>query len=261
MQSIKSFVTVYLSWCDGEICSFWQAAEENFPFSYSGAISNCIGIVYVRSKNNTGPTCFSSSHQTRSVQVVFLRGATQKSSHKCCQLVLTNMIMVNTYTKITLNICPTLLHKFWYQNMKSFQSYDVMLHTMSSALPEKIDPQPGQNRFYIFARFRLDGAFTLRSRVNFAHCDFWLFFLDWRSRWHDGNLPGSGTSQKPKVISELNAIPALQVWLRQLEMCVASELRDVLWRIAKVWWRYVHWFPFYMTGDRTFGLALVRQTR
>ena len=146
--------------------------------------------------------------------------------------------------------------------MTSFQSYDVMLHTMSSALPEKIDPpQPGQNRFYIFTRFRLDGAFTLRSRVNFAHCDFWLFFLDWRSRWHDGNLPGSGTSQKPKVISELNAIPALQVWLRQLEMCVASELRDVLWRIAKVWWRYVHWFPFYMTGDRTFGLALVRQTR
>ena len=35
---------------------------------------------------------------------------TQKSCHKCCQLVLTNMIMVNNYTKIKLNIGPTPLH-------------------------------------------------------------------------------------------------------------------------------------------------------
>ena len=31
-----------------------------------------------------------------------IRGTTQKSCHKCCQLVLTNMVMVNTYTKIKL---------------------------------------------------------------------------------------------------------------------------------------------------------------
>ena len=37
------------------------------------------------------------------------------SCHKCCQLVLTNRIMVNTYTKIKVNICPTSLHKFRYK--------------------------------------------------------------------------------------------------------------------------------------------------
>ena len=34
-------------------------------------------------------------------------GATQKSCHICFQLVLTNMIMITTYTKIKLNSCPT----------------------------------------------------------------------------------------------------------------------------------------------------------
>ena len=55
--------------------------------------------------------------------------------------------------------------------MTSFRSYDVMLHTMSSAVPEKLHPQPGQIRFYIFTLFELGGAFTLQSRLNFASCD------------------------------------------------------------------------------------------
>ena len=50
-----------------------------------------------------------------------------------------------------------------------------MLHTMPSAVPEKKeDPQPGQNRFYIFTRFELGGALTLQYRFNFGPCDFWL---------------------------------------------------------------------------------------
>ena len=50
--------------------------------------------------------------------------------------------------------------------MTSFQSYDVMLHTMLPAVPENMDPQPGQIRLYIFIRLKLWGAFTLQSRLN-----------------------------------------------------------------------------------------------
>ena len=46
---------------------------------------------------------------------------------------------------------------------------------MSSSVPTKMDPQPGHIRFDIFTRFKLGGAFTLQSRLNFAPCDFWLF--------------------------------------------------------------------------------------
>ena len=46
---------------------------------------------------------------------------------------------------------------------------------MSSALPGKMDPLPGQIPFYIFTPFTLRGAFTLQSRLDFAPCDFWLF--------------------------------------------------------------------------------------
>ena len=107
------------------------------------------------------------------LNIGFLQGATQTSCHKCCQLVLTIMIMANTWTKIQLNVCPTPLHKF-NQNMMTFQSCDVMLHTMSSAVPEKMDSQPGKNSIWHFHSFRTWGAFTLQSQLNFAPpCDFY----------------------------------------------------------------------------------------
>ena len=40
-----------------------------------------------------------------------------------------------------------------------------MFHIMSSTVPEAMDPQPGQIRFDIFSRFKLEGAFTLQSRL------------------------------------------------------------------------------------------------
>ena len=110
------------------------------------------------------------------------RGATHKVCHKCCQLVLMNMRMVNTYTKIKLNIFPITPCINLDQNMRPFQNDDAMLHTMPSAVPEKMEPQPGQNRFYIFTRFKFGGAFTLQSRLHFAPSAVWLFLSKLKER-------------------------------------------------------------------------------
>ena len=45
-------------------------------------------------------------------------------------------------------------------------------------------------------------------------------------------------------------------WGGYRDLC--GKWRDVLWRLVEVWWSYVHWFSFYITCDRTFGLVLVR---
>ena len=47
------------------------------------------------------------------------------------------------------------------------------------------------------------------------------------------------------------------MWLGQLEMCMASGamFSEGLWKF--VWWGYVRWFPFYITCDNTFRLALI----
>ena len=70
--------------------------------------------------------------------------------------------------------------------MTPFQTYDVMVHTKSSAVCEKMDPQPEKNNLFdIFIRFKLGGAFTLQPRLNLAPCTFWLFskFKELLARW------------------------------------------------------------------------------
>ena len=77
--------------------------------------------------------------------------------------------MVNTYTKIKLNIYPTpCINLINYDIIRSFQSYGDMLHTMSSAVPGKMDPQPGQIWFDIFTGVKLGGAATQQPRLHFA---------------------------------------------------------------------------------------------
>ena len=140
--------------------------------------------------------------------------------------------------KRKVKICPTPLHTFW-------SKYDVIpklcrhvAHYVIGCSWKK-GPQPGQIRFDIFTRFKRGGV-GLSTRVQ--------------------------DLSKPYVISQVKAVPAsvyqyaLQMWLRQTKMCVASGV-VVLWRRIEVWWRYVHWFPFDitcdMTCDMTFELALV----
>ena len=78
---------------------------------------------------------------------------------KCCQLVLTTMIMaVNTYTKIKLNIFPTPMHE-----LRSFQSYDDTLNTTSSAVPEQKRIH-GQDKFDF--TFSLDSNLGVHSPYN-----------------------------------------------------------------------------------------------
>ena len=87
-----------------------------------------------------------------------LHGVTQKPCYKRCQLVLTNMIMVNTHTKIKCNIFPPPLHKFRSKN-DVIPSYDVMLHTMSSAVPEK-------KKKWIRNQDKIDFTFSLDSNLG-----------------------------------------------------------------------------------------------
>ena len=104
----------------------------------------------------------------------------------------------------------------------------ITIITMSSAVPEK----------WIHSQDKIDLTFSLDSNLGvhspydpdciLPPVTFGLFFLNRRSGWQDGSLPGSRTSEKPYVISELNAIPAsvyqhaLQMWLRRLQIGVAS---------------------------------------
>ena len=147
--------------------------------------------------------------------------------------------------------------------LTSFQSYDVMLHTMSSAVPEE--------KKWIHSQDKFDFAFCLDSNLGvpwpyntdliLARVTFVVFF-NWRSSWYGRSLPWSMTSQKPYVNSELNALPASVYTLCSSDVAeaainVCGQLRDVLWRHVEVWWRYGHWFPCDVTCDRTFGLALV----
>ena len=79
---------------------------------------------------------------------------------------------------------------------------------MSSAVPEKTDPQSYQDKF----------DFTLSLGSNLGEhspynpdltlylVPFSLFFLHGRSSWKDGRLPGPRTSPKSYLISEIDAI-------------------------------------------------------
>ena len=119
--------------------------------------------------------------------------------------------------------------------MTSFQSNDVMLHAMSSAMPnkQKMDPQPGQIRFDIkkpnmFTQFQLGSASTFQSKLNFAPCDFWLFFFS-KLKERLAGRKFIGVQDLSKAIRHFRAQRfgslyqyALQMRLRRLEICVAS---------------------------------------
>ena len=183
--------------------------------------------------------------------------------------------MVNTYTKIKLNICPNPLHKYR-------SKYDVvpklLRHAAHYAIgcARKNGSTARLNSIWHFHSIQTwaGGAFTMKSRLNFAPLwlfHFWLFFLINRtSGWQDGSLPGSRTFQKAYVISELNAISATvyQYFLCSFTSGVAEvarnlcgQWRDVLGRLVEVWWTYVHWFLFNIICGRTLGLAVVWRFR
>ena len=54
------------------------------------------------------------------------------------------------------------------------------------------------------------------------------------------------------------SVPICSSDVAEVARNVCGQWRDVLWTLVEVWWRCVHWFPFYISCDRTFGLALVR---
>ena len=156
--------------------------------------------------------------------------------------------MVNTYlyTKIKLNICYTPCINV-DQNMTSFQSYGVMLHTMSVAVPE--------NGFYFFTRFKLDPPYNadLISRP----VTLILFLKE--------QLAGRKFTRNrdlSKAVCHFRAqrytcfgVPICSSEVAEAARNVCGQWRNALWMFAEVWWRYVHWFPLYITCDRTHGLA------
>ena len=94
---------------------------------------------------------------------------------------------------------------------------------------------------------------------DLAPCDF--LFLTWRSGWQDGSYPGPLKSRHFRAQRYIPASEyqnAIQMWLRRLKYCVTS---GGMYSLVGVWWRCIHWFPFYITCDRTFGLALVDNTQ
>ena len=143
-------------------------------------------------------------------------------------------------------------------HLKYFQNYDVTLRTMSSAVPEKMDPQPGQNRFDIFTRFELEleGAFKL----FFYNPDLMLSPGTWLFSTLKERLTGRKFTP-PNLSKAVGHFRAQCYAYSGVPICssdVAEAARNVCgqWMDVAVWRNYDHWFPCYITCDRTFGLLL-----
>ena len=94
-----------------------------------------------------------------------------------------------------------------------------------------MDPQLRQIRFYNFNRFKLGGASTLQSRLNFSHCDLAFFFSKLKERLAGrkfsrvrGSLKSCTSFQSSTYYTcfGVGYQCAVQMWLRRLEMYVAS---------------------------------------
>ena len=125
-----------------------------------------------------------------------------------------------------------------------------------------MDPQPWQIRFYNFIRFKIGGAFTLQSRLNVVPCDFWLFP---KLKERLAGRKFTRVQDLSKAVRHFRAlrctcfsIPICSSDVAEAAITLCDHWRGVLWRLVEVWWKYVHRFPFYITCDRTFGLALVK---
>ena len=147
-------------------------------------------------------------------------------------------------------------------------------------MPAQMDSQPGQIQFRRYHTREIDVKPDRMKRTNsiwhfrsfqtwgcihpttpayfFSLCFLFLAcFLNWRSGWQDGHLPGS------KVVSHFRAQRcscvykyALQIWLHEAAINVCGQWMDVLTGLVEVWWRYVHWIPFLDHLWHDFGVDL-----
>ena len=111
----------------------------------------------------------------------------------------------------------------------------------------------------VFIRIKLGGASTPQYRLNFAPCDFFLSKLKER-------LAGRKFTRVQDLSKNVRHFRAQRYTCFAVPICssyvcfqkfVWPMERDAIWRLVQVWWKYVHWFQFYITCDWAFGLALV----
>ena len=137
-------------------------------------------------------------------------------------------------------------------------------------LKTKLNPQPWQNRFtfYIFTRFKYLGVHSPYNPDLILPPKTFGFFSKLKERLagrvHQSPGPlKNRTSFQCSTLYEATCfgVPICSAFVAQAASNLCGQWRDVLWRLVEVWWLYVHWFPFYNTCDRTFGLAFVSRRK
>ena len=167
------------------------------------------------------------------------------------------MIMVNTCTTIKCNICLTQLHTFRSKYDFIPKSWSHVACTLCQWLPEKMDPQPGQIWLHFHWVQTLGDHSPYNPNLILSPVIFGL--KERLAGWKFTRVQDLSKAIPHFRVQRYTCfcVPICSSDVAEVARNLCGQWKDVLWRLAEVWWRYVHWFPFYITCDRTFGLALI----